>query len=1039
MPGIGQRYMPYHGTLPAEICLDSPKCLVLEIPSSVFVPGSKTWDNVLEISEYQDIFRLFLYTLEVCVFLQIGFMIETLIPVLYVEGVPKRPAGYRLWVALSSDNAFDVQKMTSSLDSGRAGPKKRKVDDVDRHLKPVETQQELNALLKTYNRASESEFMFLDVLSHHKNFEKKRTLVLHPSQEVATGYFTDGNLTPSEFLIENGLFQYHAVGSLLVESATEILTYTLPLIVPPASQLKSKYDRMLNSSNTEDPTVGMSEHDRIEHYNKNVDFTSVGYTRTTHDTGTLDHTIDDNYFIVRSLSAQNKPDVDALKTDADTEIIYSRIATDITTIISTPFTRGVPSRFNAMSMESKTTKELPANRKFWDQHRADYTGKFTRCSHGLLWMALASSRCLGLLRTQQIGFMPVWLRLFSVLRLNTQVSMTAVFIGGNATGKSELVGELMACVPITIQRQSDSKSSLSDPQSGTKNDMTVVGIDEYPYTSKHHGLLQEQTRMTKGVLTHTRVERDPITHIHGNVTYNALLRYVVISSTNEPDKIPKSIANRVTFIPLPSEAGTTAIKRAIASKRNPIKVEYKKTWQSCLRGLSSTQYAYAMADATSGLPEIDMRCFELFWNMLEVEVGISDIPTRKAEDMCELSICIMIWNNIRTWHVDGLGAHYGYDLKTELIWYAYRRYVRMEDICTAYMYQEMTRSIKHHVLDIMRTIKAAISMTDGELVVTKGKFWELTYRSREVLYSRVKTKHELLGDGICTTVLNSMFINTTDGVPNLQVIERDKNPLLIANKMWLSTATTCAEAAIMRYLYRLTTGTTTSLDFETESIHIYKTNIRHMLSDPSVHDSKHTELHGMQASTIKRAMAILSCRCIPGTEIPYIQKATSVVVMEHHETATRGGIPCLTIPGYKIKTDQIMVLCVDKRFFDDDKIAECETPVDKFIKNAYVIAGGYGGKHVVSGIPNIATGKSELENAYYIDPDATVSITVDNAAHFKTTEWGPDTNTRDTIFPSTPTYTVNEGTNFQGRVEAECHARVPLSPEMKEMFSKYCV
>jgi hypothetical protein len=106
-------------------------------------------------------------------------------------------------------------------------------------------------------------------------------------------------------------------------------------------------------------------------------------------------------------------------------------------------------------------------------------------------------------------------------------------------------------------------------------------------------------------------------------------------------------------------------------------------------------------------------------------------------------------------------------------------------------------------------------------------------------------------------------------------------------------------------------------------------------------------------------------------------------------------------------------------------------PVDTLITSALTVAGGYGGKKIVSGVG------ADDDAFYYIDPGAIVSVTVDNSRHCSQSTWGPMRGRRETIFPGTATYTVTETTGFETKVANECRALFEVSPELAALFNQY--
>jgi hypothetical protein len=168
----GRRYMPLWKSQEqlAPIPCDGG-CLVVAL-NNVFVPGALTWDGVLPVPEFRDLFRLWMFMLERCMDgMTVG--IETLVSDDYVTvngselSARTHVVGHRLWIPLEPHGAeMFMQSVRASVTddtvvqferapkrlriSVGAGQTEPEVEDERRGFPRIDTLEELQRLFRLY-------------------------------------------------------------------------------------------------------------------------------------------------------------------------------------------------------------------------------------------------------------------------------------------------------------------------------------------------------------------------------------------------------------------------------------------------------------------------------------------------------------------------------------------------------------------------------------------------------------------------------------------------------------------------------------------------------------------------------------------------------------------------------------------------------------------------------------------------------------------------------------------------------------------------
>lgn len=182
-------------------------------------------------------------------------------------------------------------------------------------------------------------------------------------------------------------------------------------------------------------------------------------------------------------------------------------------------------------------------------------------------------------------------------------------------------------------------------------------------------------RISSGLISHERLEQDPVTGEYRSVYHLSLCRWFTISSTNNPETVPDPIANRTCFMPVCEmtkrcQENSISQSAAIAAHEDPDFDRRRRSVHIFLKTIASLQWAYTCPESCGAFPAIDMRCCDLFWQIFESMQGLNQMPPRRTNDIKMLAVSVMIWNCLRTWYIDGLGKEFAFDRPTEIAFYA---------------------------------------------------------------------------------------------------------------------------------------------------------------------------------------------------------------------------------------------------------------------------------------------------------------------------------------------------------------------------------
>jgi len=597
----------------------------------------------------------------------------------------------------------------------------------------------------------------------------------------------------------------------------------------------------------------------------------------------------------------------------------------------------------------------------------------------------------------------------------------------------------------------DSASALASTGTSSNDDLHVHVVDEYKFSthstldaSMERASKNEQSLVTSGYLVHERLVQDPVTREYSKKKYVTLERRFTITSTNHIQNVPKSHLSRMCIMPVPTltaeekQAGPTP-GQFKAGDDNERTRTIASAWQLVLKTLCAQQAFYWAAESVGAFPAIDTTCFEVFWNIVETVLGTEAMSMRRNGDIRDLAISVMVWNVIRTWYVDGLGASLKYDRGLQLMWYARTRYLRMEDICIAFMYLESSRSTAKHSAAIMRSIKLQLHIEDGALVTEDGdpNYWKLRCTSGD-LETRVSRSNPQLGKGLCITLLDAMRHGCTHGGPNVMTSKTGSGTCVV-NKKWISTVTTLEEAAIVRMMkaHAYVGSSLAHPDYENEHKWVFVSKFRNQLT--GTQEPTFPEIAKLKRSSVSAAFCMLQCRCIPGTQTPAIRLESQFTVAKYRAVDHDGAQPSIAAPDRtKISAVEHTCMVVDPSLWLHDPVV-AESPVDNMLRTALIVAGSYTNTRVTAGFGRSMEGIYK-DNSYDIAPDATATVSIENPYYSEST-YGPGSVLHE-LFDDELVFkrdmkvvTLDESSNIERRVRKLCESKAPVSDKISKTFA----
>ena len=751
-----------------------------------------------------------------------------------------------------------------------------------------------------------------------------------------------------------------------------------------------------------------------------------------------------------------------------------KVVHEMDVMLSTPKVAGVPQVYNELWSESTKLEDviriLPDEdldesmllaRAYFEPECED-VADYTPLSCLTNKMIIASKHMLGLMDAQTTAFMPFYIANFGVTMYSKQLSSLFIMTGPPGTGKSTVLTKCADCVAKALVWKRDSASAKADTGLGVQADLRLVITDEYKKlkgATPDSDTKNEQTRICDGYIVHERLEHNPSTGAFATKRYVVVCRRSELTSTNMPQDIEEAVMSRACMLPL-TLLGTVDSKKAmsanmsLARKGNPNSQEIEKAWQICLQHLSALQVRVNALEAFGGLPPIDERCFELFWAVLEVTLGKDTMESRRTGDLLIMARNVCTMNAINVWHMWGLGAKYDYDRTVESLWYAYSRYLRMEDVVVAYVLLEQSRSLTKYITLVMKSLKSSIAVVNGTMVCC-GDYWVVRETKHLSLMRKILSDNREFGSGLCEKLYGLIEKTMYDGLPCIkwEIYDMDGQTaeFFMVSKRWMATVRGPAEEAIVSLLQRLARdGENTNVfpEYTKERDLVFNTKLRGLLANPTpVATAKYEELRPFKESQIQHGFCLLQEQVNSETGAKLISKPGTVKVAVYRPDNAAGVVQSAVHPGrFKIGTDISMPLMVSPDLWEKapDESGNANS-VSHMIQTVFAIAGGYGNKYITGGANT--EDLEMLKDAYFlIDPATKCQVTIRNphyvpstvrSAFGKSRKRGDQRVGGDDLFPpGEREILLTEKTHFEERVRAAAARRVAISPDLAAVFAE---
>lgn len=911
---------------------------------------------------------------------------------------------------------------------------------------------------------------------------------------------------PEPSIRESGLLRCFRCGpgGFLEQKAEELMNYMLPHFTPTIEEAREKIERVHRAIGCVKDLRGLTLDELIRDgaeaggdcFADPHDYSEITLEDTDMDDGDISESsyrriINGRYHITTTLHTTNTQRFDyhsRKHSVTGMRCFMARLAGDIRLMLNGRTTEGIPKVYGNLYKESARLMVELNRTGFVDKHvskarkifyaRASPDCRFT----GLSWMfirdIIGAAKNLKFMIQQQTVFILAYLLHFSATLNSNEVSSVTILAGPPDTGKTHSLKELSRCIANCLSRTEDSASE----QAGTiddSSDLLVVIQDEYKRTTdgtdaaSTASIKNEQSRISNGVTIRRRFNRNKLTGKAEVELGIGIERTCFICGTNNVHTIPPAIISRGTVIPVVNAnsrrhrdeiVDRMADGVASAIHGDPKVQKSMKAWRLASKVLSSLQIHYTALQAIGGIPPMREDCFQVFKlcridRFRDSEEGKSN---RETTDLLRLATAIHIRHHLSIWYCRGLGAHFDYDKSIECLWYAWSNYLSMEEIVQATIQLKSTRNLRGYMDEVMCILKESIKVVNNDIMEVGG-YWVTNFTKRAAVIRELKTRLPRVGDGLCEKIYGMLERSMTAGHPNIkmQAVAMLHGEFVLIHKNWIASVVTPVEAAIVQVLRRVRfENRVVFRKFDDESCNVYETSIRKSLRTPSGTDTvRHTELQTFKPEQIKIAFRQLECRlredgtCMVETPTDGVLVAEFVPAATPHAERAEDGVR------WKRSRRIHAPLVVHEDLFTSmgNTRNQTMTEMDVFFRDMLVIAGGYEGKWIFSGVDPVNPCDDVQDNHFCVRASDRVTFRLPNPHRQSHSEdciiYGADYDDSDSdddelassssvLFPPHKEWLdFNETSNVEKKVADIAHARIPLDPDIKTVFesaySKY--
>ncbi len=264
------------------------------------------------------------------------------------------------------------------------------------------------------------------------------------------------------------------------------------------------------------------------------------------------------------------------------------------------------------------------------------------------------------------------------------------------------------------------------------------------------------------------------------------------------------------------------------------------------------------------------------------------------------------------------------------------------------------------------------------------------------------------------------------------------------HKRWIASIVTPVEAAIIATLRGIITqGMVAHKEFENEEYHVFETQVRKSLRNPSSDGSvRYESLAKYPDDVIQNGFRQLENRFVDGQ--PMVRMPQNAKYAEYRNTSEGGGIIAKDGIRWKRPKNIYAPLMVHEKLVYPDNV-KTETAIDQFIREMLTISGNYVNRRVFSGLDHANPTNAATDSFFLVRPGDTVRFKVRNPHRITKADqniiFGDDFDDeeeepeRRTIFPPDQDWLEFDETSKVEQVVADAaHARVPLDPAIRVVF-----
>lgn len=264
------------------------------------------------------------------------------------------------------------------------------------------------------------------------------------------------------------------------------------------------------------------------------------------------------------------------------------------------------------------------------------------------------------------------------------------------------------------------------------------------------------------------------------------------------------------------------------------------------------------------------------------------------------------------------------------------------------------------------------------------------------------------------------------------------------HKRWIASIITPVEAAIIHTLRGIITqGMVAHKEFEDEVYHVFETQVRKSLRNPSSDGAiKFKSLEKYPDDVIQNGFRQLENRFVDGQ--PMVLMPQNAKYASYSGTSAGGGVKAKDGLRWKRAKNAYAPLMVHEKLIYPESV-QMETAIDQFIREMLIISGNYVDRRVFSGLDHANPTNSATDSFFLVKSSDTVNFKVRNPHRITRAEqniiFGDDFEEKEvdpeqrTLFPADQDWLeFDETSKVEQVVASAAHARVPLDPVIEAVF-----